>query len=190
MLSFVVVLGAGVAGATGGTIEFNPDSGGKGFIEVYDSNWNSLHDASSGTVNEEVVVDYTVTNQSIVNESFVVTPYQGRSFSIKITALHEKWGEKIWEYGVKFKGLLSDLELPEKIYPIIAIALIFFIGGFFGASTALQGSLVVSIVSWIFYGIGWLSLASDAVMISALSLATVMSMLGLLMDRGHKAGVQ
>ena len=139
---------------------------------------------------EEVVWNYTVTNQSIVNESFVVTPYKGRSFGIKVTALHERWGEKIWEYGIKFKGLLSDLELPEKMYPIIAIALIFFIGGFFGASTALQGSLIVCIVSWIFYGIGWLSLASDVVMISALSLATVMSVLGLLMDRGRKAGVQ
>jgi len=139
---------------------------------------------------EETVWNYTVTNQSIVNESFVVTPYQGRSFTVKVTALHEKWGEKIWEYGIKFKGLLSDLELPEKMYPIIAIALIFFIGGFFGATTALQGSLVVSIVGWIFYGIGWLSLAPDAVMISALSLATVMSVLGLLMERGRKAGVQ
>ena len=139
---------------------------------------------------EEIVRDYTVTNESIVHESFIVTPYQGRSFNIKITALHEKWGEKIWEYGIKFKGLLSDLELPEKMYPIIVIALIFFIGGFFGASTALQGSLVVCMVSWIFYGIGWLSLASDVVMISALSLATVMSVLGLLMDRGRKAGVQ
>ena len=139
---------------------------------------------------EEVVWDYTVTNQSIVNESFVVTPYQGRSFSVKVTALHEKWGEKIWEYGIKFKGLLSDLELPEKMYPIIAIALIFFIGGFFGATTALQGSLIVCIVSWIFYGIGWLNLGSDVVMVGALSLATIMSVLGLLMERGRKAGVQ
>ena len=139
---------------------------------------------------EEVVWNFTETNQSIINESFVVTPYQGRSFNVKVIAQHEKWGEKIWEYGIKFKGLLSDLELPEKMYPIMAIALIFFIGGFFGATTALQGSLIISIVSWIFYGIGWLSLASDPVMISALSLATVMSILGLIMEKGRKTGVQ
>jgi len=139
---------------------------------------------------KEVVYNYTVTNQSVVNQSFIVTPYKGRSFGIRITVIHEDFGERIWEYGVKFKGLLTDLELPEKAYPVIAIALIFFIGGLFGATTALQGSLIVCIVSWIFYGIGWLNLAPNKVMISALSLATVISVLALLMDKARKVGVQ
>jgi len=139
---------------------------------------------------KEVVYNYTVTNQSIVNQSFIVTPYKGRSFGVRITAIHEDFGERIWEYGVKFKGLLTDLELPEKAYPVIAVALIFFIGGLFGATTALQGSLIVCIVSWIFYGIGWLNLAPNKVMVSALSLATVISVLALLMDKARKVGVQ
>ncbi len=139
---------------------------------------------------KEVVYNYTVTNQSIVNQSFIVTPYKGRSFGIRVTAIHEDFGERIWEYGVKFKGLLTDLKLPEKAYPLMAIALIFFIGGLFGATTALQGSLIVCIVSWIFYGIGWLNLAPNKVMISALSLATVISVLALLMEKARKVGVQ
>jgi len=139
---------------------------------------------------KEVVYNYTVTNQSAVNQSFIVTPYKGRSFGIRITAIHEDFGERIWEYGVKFKGLLTDLELPEKAYPVIAVALIFFIGGLFGATTALQGSLIVCIVSWIFYGIGWLNLAPNKVMVSALSLATVISVLALLMEKARKVGVQ
>jgi len=139
---------------------------------------------------EEVVYNVTITDNSFINESFIVTPYKGRSFNVKIRALHEGYGERIWEYGVKFKGLLKDLELPEEIYPIIAIAIIFFIGGLFGATTALQGSLLICIVSWIFYGIGWLNIVPDSVMVSALSLATVMSVLGLLMDRARRSGVQ
>ena len=139
---------------------------------------------------KEVLYNYTVTNQSVVNHSFIVTPYKGRSFGVTITAIHEDFGERIWEYGVKFKGLLTDLELPEKAYPVIAIALIFFIGGLFGATTALQGSLIVCIVSWIFYGIGWLNLAPNKVIVSALSLATVISVLALLMDKARKVGVQ
>jgi len=139
---------------------------------------------------EEVVYNVTITDNSFINESFIVTPYKGRSFNVRIRALHEGYGERIWEYGVKFKGLLKDLELPEEIYPIIAIAIIFFIGGLFGATTALQGSLLICIVSWIFYGIGWLNIVPDSVMVSALSLATVMSILGLLMDRARRSGVQ
>ena len=139
---------------------------------------------------EEVVYNVTITDNSFINESFIVTPYKGRSFNVRIRAIHEGYGERIWEYGVKFKGLLKDLELPEEIYPIIAIAIIFFIGGLFGATTALQGSLLICIVSWIFYGIGWLNIVPDSVMVSALSLATVMSILGLLMERARKSGVQ
>ena len=142
--------------------------------------------------NEQVNVDsYNVVSDSNETHSFTVTPISGRSFFVRVATVNDEWGTKTWDFAVKFPGLLIDLGLPAIAYPMMAIALILFTGGLFGASSATQGSLICCLEGWVFLGMGWFAtVASSGTMGMALSLATVISILAIIMEKGRRTGVQ
>ena len=140
---------------------------------------------------QENVGVYNVVSDSNVTHSFTVTPISGRSFFVRVVTENSEWGTKTWDFAVKFPGLRFDLGLPSIVYPMIAIALILFTGGLFGASSATQGSLICCLEGWIFLGMGWFSSVAPAVtMTMALSLATVVSILAIIIEKGRRTGVQ
>ena len=140
---------------------------------------------------QENIGMYNVADDSNVTHSFTVTPISGRSFFVRVVTENSEWGTKTWDFAVKFPGLRIDLGLPSIVYPMIAIALILFTGGLFGASSATQGSLICCLEGWVFLGMGWFSsIASITTMGAALSLATVVSILAIVIEKGRRTGVQ
>lgn len=140
---------------------------------------------------QELVASYNVLNDSNETYNFTVTPISGRSFFVRVATVNDEWGAKVWDFAVKFPGLLIDLELPSIAYPMMAIALILFTGGLFGASSATQGSLICCLEGWLFLGMGWFATVASSVTITmALSLATIISILAIIIEKGRRTGVQ
>ena len=140
---------------------------------------------------QEMVASYNVLHDSNETYSFVVTPISGRSFFVRVATVNDEWGTKVWDFAVKFPGLLVDLGLPAIVYPMMAISLILFTGGLFGASSATQGALICCIEGWVFLGMGWFAeIASTVTMSMALSLATVIAILAIMAEKGRRSGVQ
>jgi hypothetical protein len=140
---------------------------------------------------QELVASYNVLDDSNETYSFTVTPISGRSFFVRVATVNDEWGSKVWDFAVKFPGLLIDLGLPSIAYPMMAIALILFTGGLFGASSATQGSLICCLEGWLFLGMGWFATVASSVTITmALSLATIISILAIVIEKGRRTGVQ
>jgi hypothetical protein len=133
---------------------------------------------------------YNVSGTSVVTHNFTVSPYSGRSYFVNVVAQHPSFGTKVWSFAVKFKGLLIDLGLPYSVYPFLAFALLIFMGGLFGATSAAQGSLITTFGGWLLYGIGWFTTIADTTMIACLSLATLVSILLIKAEKSRKTGVQ
>ena len=163
----------------------------------------SYNDPSNQTTNLTIYVNQTVNNNeeeclnssnwvntSVQNYSYIATPYKGRAYKIQVVTEHEEWGNKTWTYAKRFEGMLIDLGLPSIAYPMIAIAVLLFLGGVFGRSSATQGSLVICFGGWFFWAIGFLTMIPTATILSALALASVVSIIAIMMEKSRKTGVQ
>jgi len=139
---------------------------------------------------EECLDSANWANTSVKDHSFIVSPYKGRAYKIVIVTEHDEWGEKQWTSTVRFPGTLIDLGLPDVAYPSIAVCILIFLGGVFGRSSATQGSAVICLSAWIFYAIGFLTMIPSIVIVPAISLATVISIIAIMSEKGKKEGVQ
>ena len=163
----------------------------------------SYNDPSNQTTDLTIYVNQTINhneeeclnstnwvNTSVQNYSYIVTPYKGRAYKIQVVTEHEGWRSRTWTYAKRFEGMLIDLGLPDVAYPMIAVALLLFTGGIWGRSSATQGALVMCFEGWVFYAIGFLTMIPSATILSALALASVVSIIAIMMEKSRKTGVQ
>jgi len=129
---------------------------------------------------------YRVNATSTVLHNFTVTPYIGESYFVHYVSNHTTFGVFERQYDVSFADFV-DVGFPDEFYPVFAFAIILLSASIFTATTAPQGALVVCLVSWIMYGFGWLSILGITLPI-AISLATIVSIIAIILERGRKEG--
>ncbi|OEU75465.1 MAG: hypothetical protein BA864_00310 [Desulfuromonadales bacterium C00003093] len=120
------------------------------------------------------------------NHSFIVSNYKGQSYQVRIWHEHDQFGT-FYDRSVRFAGMLIDLGLPTAFYFWFAIATLFFVAAFFGATTTSVGSIVVCALGWVFLAIGWLAALGIFGPIS-LTLASVYAVANNLITRHHRGG--
>lgn len=139
---------------------------------------------------EENVINESWADTSVKNYSAVITPYRGRAFKVVVVTEHDQWGSQTWTYTKRFEGTKIDLGLPDFAYLLIAVCVIIFAGGFFGRTSAVQGSLVISFLSWLFWAMGFFAVVPNTVILPAIGLSSMVSILALMSERARKSGVQ
>jgi hypothetical protein len=142
----------------------------------------------SDWLNQTILDSYYENNQGNVTHSFIIENYKGKSYFVRFIIDHNEFGEFIRDYAVKFKGLIGDLGWDEDVYPLLAFAIILFVGAMFGAVSAEQGALVCCGLGWIFYGIGWLNILGISAPI-ALTLATIIAIFANMIKRQRMEGI-
>lgn len=96
-------------------------------------------------------------NNNSTSHSFMVTNYRGRDYKVQVWHEHAEFGTT-YTRAVRFAGMLIDLGLPTVAYAYISFAILFFIGAMFGATSTSTGSIVVCVMGWLLYAIGWLGI--------------------------------
>lgn len=139
-------------------------------------------------INTTNLAIFRVNGSNNVVHNFTVEDYAGLSYLVSFRVNHSEFGRFRRDLGVRFPGLLVDLGLPEDMYLIISIGLLIFVGSVFGATTATSGSLVVCIMGWILWGIGWFIQYSNAILV-ALPFATVISVFAILSEKSKREGL-
>lgn len=165
------------------TVTYNDTSGNTEELWLYLNTTDNYTD-------QICLSSYNTSDNSSVVHNFSVSPYQGRSYYIVVKAQHPSFGTKVWTFAHKFKGLLIDLGLPVFIYPYLSFVILIFVGGLFGASSAAQGSFIVTFGGWVMYGIGWFTTIADVTIIACLSLATIVCILIVMHEKSRMTGVQ
>ena len=110
-------------------------------------------------------------------------------YYIYLNITHSEFGNVQKVYSVKFRGVRLDLGFSDFTYLLISICSIFLVGLVFGSTTADYGALITCIPGWMFYSFGWFDpLGYSAPLV--LSMATVISILYIIVKRGQEAGYQ
>lgn len=138
---------------------------------------------SAGIGNETNIYYNTLVLSDSANfsQSVLLGNTPGQSYIVKVITQNTIFGEQFKYYAISFPNV-PKTGLPSNIICYFAIFLLFFVGMFFGQSSAAQGALISCFLGWIFYSIGWLvdlGLAAPA----ALTLATIVSIFGLIAKR-------
>ena len=133
------------------------------------------------------IASYTFAgNLNDTNHSFIVSPYKGQSYQVRIWHEHNQFGT-FYDRSVRFAGMLIDLGLPSAFYFWFSIGTLFFLAAFFGATTTSVGSIIVCAFGWVFLAIGWLTCLGIFGPIS-LTLASVYAVANNLITRHHRGG--
>jgi hypothetical protein len=125
-------------------------------------------------------------NLNDTNHSFIVSPYTGQSYQVRIWHEHDQFGT-YYDRSIRFAGMLIDLGLPSAFYFWFSIGTLFFLAAFFGATTTSVGSIIVCAFGWVFLAIGWLAALGIFGPIS-LTLASVYAVANNLITRHHRGG--
>ena len=125
-------------------------------------------------------------NLNDTNHSFIMSPYKGQSYQVRIWHEHDQFGT-YYDRSIRFAGMLIDLGLPSAFYFWFAIGTLFFVAAFFGATTTSVGSIIVCALGWVFLAIGWLAALGIFGPIS-LTLASVYAVANNLITRHHRGG--
>jgi hypothetical protein len=164
-------------------VSYTDDSGGTAVI-----NYTINRSEISGMSNETTVASGYDAGGANINISEIVENYRGQMYYISLLINHSEFGEVPKTYSVKFRGIRLDLGFEdETVYVFFAICSMFLLGLIFGGTIPDYGALIVCFGGWMFYGFGWF----DPVGYSAplvLSMATVISILYIIIQRGHKEG--
>lgn len=170
------------------------DDGSTGWINI------SYTDTSGGTTGgtcylnqtnpldpdgDETVVDSYVIATNNWSENFTALAIDGEAYHVHVDPVHSTWDFER-SYVVNFpKEKVNPLGLSDQELMMLATFLILFTGLLFGAISAPHAPLIMSFLGWIFLALGWL----DAMLLTAtaaLTLATVLSVLTLVMVRSKK----
>lgn len=125
-------------------------------------------------------------NLNDTNHSFIVSPYTGQSYQVRIWHEHTQFGT-FYDRSIRFAGMLIDLGLPSAFYFWFSVGTLFFVAAFFGATTVSVGSIIVCALGWVFLAIGWLSALGIFGPIS-LTLASVYAVALNIITRHHRGG--
>lgn len=170
------------------------DDGSTGWINI------SYTDTSGGTTGgtcylnqtnpadpdgDETVVDSYVIATNNWSKNYTALAIDGEAYHVHVDPVHSTWDFER-SYVVNFpKEKVNPLGLSDQELMILATFLILFTGLLFGAISAPHAPLIMSFMGWIFLALGWL----DAMLLTAtaaLTLATVLSVLTLVMVRSKK----
>lgn len=133
---------------------------------------------------ETVVSSYVIATNNW-SKNFTVLAIDGEAYHVHVDPVHSTWDFER-SYVVNFpKEKVNPLGLSDQELMMLATFLILFTGLLFGAISAPHAPLIMSFLGWIFLALGWL----DAMLLTAtaaLTLATVLSVLTLVMVRSKK----
>ncbi|MCK5138231.1 MAG: hypothetical protein KAQ85_00175 [Thermodesulfovibrionia bacterium] len=89
--------------------------------------------------------------------SFIVSDYEGESYYIHVVATHTTYGTIDQTYAVQFDDDIGLPGIPDKMWLYVAILIMMFTAGMFGASTATEGAAIICVEGWVFLFFGWFS---------------------------------
>ncbi len=120
------------------------------------------------------------------NVSFLVTGgYAGESYLVNCCPTHNYW-DFVRSFSVTFPPeQVNPLGLTDTELMMIAAFFVIFTGCLFGAISAPHAPLAMSFMGWLMFALGWMD-AMGATAIAALVLASVLSVLVLVMVRSKK----
>lgn len=126
------------------------------------------------------------------NASFTLSDYSGQSYIITARINHGTYGVIRYSYGVAFPALPSPLtNFDPTIVLMLFVGLILFFSSMFGQTSHVQGMAIICGFVWILSGIGIFSnVNAGAGFYLALSLATVISVVANINERGKHEGLQ
>jgi len=130
---------------------------------------------------------FRINATSDVTHIFNITNYAGVSYYLRFVINHTTFGERTRDFSVRFPGMLITLGLPANVYPFLAFGLIIFFGSFFGSKNAEQGALISCFIGWIMWAVDWLAILG-AIAVVALSFATIISIISIIMKKGQMEG--
>jgi len=104
-------------------------------------------------------VNTTTLTTSNTTFSYLVQPYSGQSYTVKLTIYNDSLGvQYIFNYGFTFQGVPVDPYAGDDTFKgIIAILFIFFVASFFSETTAGIGGIIVSAVAGLMYAMGFMN---------------------------------
>lgn len=148
-----------------------------------------LNQSNISTPHTQNTLQSTSDTTSTWTHSFIVDEYKGESYWLNIKGVHSTYGVIDEQYSVMFEEEIGFSGIPQKAWLYIAILIMMFTGGMFGASSASQGSMIVCIEGWIFWAFGWFSTIDNGGIIAVgLGAATVISILSNINQYSKKEG--
>lgn len=110
--------------------------------------------------------------------SFIVTDYQGESYYVHVIATHTTYGTIDQTYSVQFEDEVGVPGIPAQVWLYIAILIMMFTAGMFGAQTVAHGAMVLCIEGWVFLLFGWFdSIDYNSSIMTGLAFATVIAII-------------
>jgi len=140
---------------------------------------------------DELVIDSDAITGNSCSCSFIVTDYAGESYVVRVKPTHDTWDFER-DFAVTFpEEEFNPLGLTDFELMLIAAFLILFTGCLFGAISAPHAPLIMCFMAWIMYVLGFLNLmrgdtVAELKLLGAMTLATVLSVLMLVMVRSKK----
>ena len=166
------------------TINYTDDSAGTTNVTIY-----TYREELSG-LNNYTTICYNFSGLSAFENSTIVLSEGGEHYLIELAVNHSLFDYFERAYKIVIEGIRLDLGFEDKnVYTYISLALLIFVGLMFGATSAHQGALVVCMVGWIEYYVGWLA-AFGAGVALFLAFATVLTIIGIYITKLHKEGYQ
>lgn len=121
--------------------------------------------------------------------SFVVSEYKGQSYWINVRGIHTTYGNINEQFSVIFEDEIGIPGIPAKVWLYVAILVMMFTGGMFGASTAPQGAMIICVEGWVFLFFGWFaSVDNNGIIAVGLGFATVVSIIANINQYSKKEG--
>jgi len=148
-----------------------------------------LNQTNTSDYRNQTMLDSYTSDQSNFTWTPTVSDYRGKSYHIRLDVNHGEFGEFMRDYGVRFKGMLVDLGWSEPVYLLFAIGLMLFVGAIFTATSVGVGSMVVVMLGWIFYFIGWLNYIPSSKMLIGLIFATVVALAANMAIKTQREGI-
>jgi len=148
-----------------------------------------LNQTNTSDYQNQTLLDTYTASSSEFTWTPTVSDYRGQSYHVRLDVNHSGFGEFTREYGVRFKGILVDLGWSESVYLLFAVGLMLFVGAIFTATSVGVGSMVVVMLGWIFYFIGWLNYIPGSKMLIGLIFATVVALAANMAIKTQREGI-
>ncbi|NOR85910.1 hypothetical protein GQ473_07400 [archaeon] len=116
-----------------------------------------LNQSNSSDPYNQTVIDSQSGYTNNWTHSFIVSDYEGESYYIHVVATHTTYGTVDQTYAIQFDSDIGLPGIPDKVWLYVAILIMMFTAGMFGASTATEGAAIICVEGWVFLFFGWFS---------------------------------
>lgn len=154
------------------------------------SSWSLyLNQSNSSNPYTQNTLQSTSGATSSWTHSFIVDEYKGQGYWVNIKGVHTTYGVIDEQYSVMFEDEIGFDGIPQKAFLYIAILVMMFTGGMFGASTAPQGAMIICVEGWMFLFFGWFStIDNNGIIAVGLGAATVVAIIANINQYSKKEG--